>query len=312
MVYETFLESIRSSVQQKLGNGVQVKLHQVLKNNGTVLDSLSIGAPDAHCTPAIYLNSYYEEAENGLPLSVIAEQIVLIHEEQALYPADLFGALDDFEALKSKIVFKLIDTRANAVLLSQVPNYDFLDLSVVFYLIVSEDESGQMTSLIHDEHLKLWGGVTKEELLELATYNTPRILPPCIRPIEAVLRDLECREESSIIFPETPPIYLYVLTNKSGLNGASCLLYKDILKNFADSVEDDLIILPSSIHEVLLTPYKKAFPYEELNEMVSLINQSDVPPEDRLSDHIYHYSREQDCITIPLSASVSSEKANPQ
>ena len=57
----------------------------------------------------------------------------------------------------------------------------------------------------------------------------------------------------------------YVLSNRSGVNGAACLLYEDVLKNFADGVEKNLIILPSSIHEVLLLPDDGDISYEAVS-----------------------------------------------
>lgn len=311
MVYETFLESIKASVQQKLGTSHKVTLHQILKNNGNLLDGLSILSPDTPFAPTVYLNAYYDEAERGLPLSVITEQIVLLYEEQSFLPAELGNELRSFHSVKERIAFRLIGARQNEALLSDIPYFDFLDLAVIFYLIVTENDIGQMTAIIHNEHLSIWN-VTKEVLLTLAEANTPLLLPPRLLPIEDALMEINNQDEGSILFPGVPGIFLTVLTNRNGINGAAALLYKDVLKNFAAQEGDDLLILPSSIHEVLLTPVKKALPYEELNTMVSLINQSDVPAEDRLSDHIYHYSREQDCITIPLSFSESTGTVNPQ
>lgn len=311
MDYKTFLESIKIAVQKKLGVEYQVTLNQILKNNGILLDGLSITSFTAPSSPTIFMNAYYGEIENGLSLSSIAEQILLLYEEQAQLPIGLNEKLQNFNSIKDTITFKLINSRANELLLSNVPYFDFLDLAVVFYLLVSEDEYGQMTALIHDEHLRLWN-VDKEILLKLAEQNTPLLLPAKIERIESALAEIQDMSENDLTFLEHTPMYLYVLSNKSGINGASCLLYKDILKNFAEQEGDDLIILPSSIHEVLLTPEKKAFPYEDLNTMISLINESDVPVEERLSDHIYHYSREQNCITIPFNFSESDETGNPQ
>lgn len=44
-----------------------------------------------------------------------------------------------------------------------------------------------------------------------------------------------------------PSVALYVLTNSRGINGAACMLYPRVLKEFAESLGEDLIILPSSI-----------------------------------------------------------------
>ena len=83
------------------------------------------------------------------------------------------------------------------------------------------------------------------------------------------------------------------------------MLYPRVLKEFAESLGEDLIILPSSIHEVLLTPSNVSLPPEELNEMVQAINQSDVPAEERLSDHIYYFSRIQGCLYLPPSSTTT-------
>lgn len=311
MVYETFLESIRSSVQEKLGKDYQVSLQQILKNNGSVLDGLTIACGGSPLSPMIYLSSYYDEAEHGLPLPLIADQIVLLYEEQSISTLKLCEDLKDFSCIQNRIVYTLINAQNNTVLLSQIPHFDFLDLAVVFYLIVSECEDGQLLTVIRNEHLKLWN-ITQEPLLTLAEQNTPRLLPARISTIEDILTESGIRKEICETPLDQPMISLHVLTNKNGVNGAVALLYHDILKNFADSAQDDLIILPSSIHEVLLTPAADAFSYEELNEMVSLINRSEVPDEDRLSDHIYLYSREQDRITIPSICAEPCEIWNPQ
>ena len=85
---------------------------------------------------------------------------------------------------------------------------------------------------------------------------------------------------------------LHVLTNRRGIYGASCMLYRDIIKDFADQEGADVIILPSSIHEVLLFPDHLMFDHAFLCRTVQEINQEDVPKEDVLSDRIYIFSRE--------------------
>lgn len=63
-------------------------------------------------------------------------------------------------------------------------------------------------------------------------------------------------------------------------------------------LEKDLVILPSSIHEVLLIPYEDHICFEELTDTVSHINRAEVPVEDRLSDQVYLYSRSLDAVTL--------------
>ena len=110
------------------------------------------------------------------------------------------------------------------------------------------------------------------------------------------------------IFPEHDDLPLYVLSNTSGLHGACVMLYPNVLKKLADRLDRDLVILPSSIHEVLLLPYDENVVFDELADMVAAINHSDVPVEDRLSDHVYFYSRAADEIILahdPATAYIS-------
>lgn len=314
MVYETFLETIQSLVQKRLEGTAQVTLRRVMKNNGLLMDGLTISSPVSKLSPTVYLNAYYEEAEEGLPLDVITEQIMLICEENPDLPDDLAEQLNHFPFVRDRIAYRLVNAEENAILLSDIPHIPYLDLAVVFYLVISEQEGGQMTALIYHDHLNTWS-ITENELIALAEKNTNRLMPYRITPIELAIQGLLPNEVSDNPTSHSP-VNLYVLSNEKGINGASCMIYPDVLKNFAEQIGDDLLILPSSIHEVLLTPCKQALPLDDLNEMVTCINQSDVPPEDRLSDHIYCYSREQDCVYLPSIPSSSvfgpDETRNPQ
>ena len=88
------------------------------------------------------------------------------------------------------------------------------------------------------------------------------------------------------------------------------MLYRDIIKDFADQEEADVIILPSSIHEVLLFPDHLMFDHAFLCRTVQEINREDVPEEDVLSDRIYIFSRETGTIIpSPLSSCHKPEPA---
>ena len=231
MIYETFLTTIHSLVQEKLEGRAEVSLRRVLKNNGLLLDGLSISSSVSAFSPTVYLNSYYDEEEGGLPLPIIAEQILLLYEEGDGLPSELAEQLKDFEKVKNRIAYKLINAEDNAVLLSGVPHFRYLDLAVVFYIIVAESEEGQMTALIHDEHLNLWN-ITADDLSLLSEQNTGTLLPCRIKPIEDAIMELGEGDEGTLTDASSLfPVNLYVLTNEKGINGASCLLYKDVLKN---------------------------------------------------------------------------------
>ena len=77
------------------------------------------------------------------------------------------------------------------------------------------------------------------------------------------------------------------------------------IKNFAEGMDRNILILPSSIHEVLLLPDDGLFSYNDLAHLVTFINQTEVPAQDRLSNQVYRYSRSEDHFSI-VSLSPSS------
>lgn len=93
---------------------------------------------------------------------------------------------------------------------------------------------------------------------------------------------------------------MYILTNKSKLFGAGVILYKPILKMIAQKLDDDVYILPSSIHEVILMPKRLVTDEKELKQIVVDTNENVVAVEEVLSDSVYLYNRDEDEICIVM------------
>jgi len=118
MVYETFLKTIQSMVQTRLNKKANVSLRRVLKNNGLMLDGLSFTKPGSRLSPTVYLNAYYNEVEEGMPLSIITDQILMVYETNPGFSEDICEELRDFDAVRGRIAYKLIHAAKNKVLLS--------------------------------------------------------------------------------------------------------------------------------------------------------------------------------------------------
>ena len=99
-----------------------------------------------------------------------------------------------------------------------------------------------------------------------------------------------------------PPFTFYMITNKASIKGASCILYPNALQTFADKIEDDIIVLPSSIHECLLLAKKDIDNVEGLSQMVTSINAKTVSLEDRLSNQVYLFRRSTGKLEIVSNA----------
>ena len=92
--------------------------------------------------------------------------------------------------------------------------------------------------------------------------------------------------------PELPEVdeLMYVASNKERCNGASVMLLDDVLDGFCrDHNLDSMLIIPSSVHEILFV-VRDVDPHE-IDLMIGEVNESTVSEMDRLSDHVYHYHR---------------------
>ncbi|WP_302326134.1 DUF5688 family protein [Enterocloster lavalensis] len=206
----------------------------------------------------------------------------------------------DYEKVRDKIIFKLINTENNRELLKRVPSRSFCDLSIVFMVHFGDREKGICTAMILNEHMAFWS-VTADDLYDAAMKNTPRLLPDTFTGVDEMIRIIFLQEECDDIIEkdaEVVPSLFYVLTNRLGIFGATCLLYPGAVKKYANELNCDLLILPSSVHETLLLPYDKDLNVDELREMVQNVNRSEVALEDRLSGQVYIYQRSEDRISI--------------
>lgn len=86
---------------------------------------------------------------------------------------------------------------------------------------------------------------------------------------------------------------MYVLSNTYNLNGAAQMLNEELLKEIMKKTNStSLIILPSSIHELIVYPDrtdKSEKEYDDFKAMVKEVNDTQVEPTDRLSYNIYTY-----------------------
>lgn len=86
-------------------------------------------------------------------------------------------------------------------------------------------------------------------------------------------------------------IPIYVLTNAIGIKGAGAILNRSVLTSLAKNHQvDQLIVLPSSIHEMLLIPDDGSMDLDEMSAMVKEVNHTQVKPEERLTDRAYRIS----------------------
>ena len=183
-------------------------------------------------------------------------------------------------------------------MLAQVPHKRILDLAVVFYCLLDNGDGKSATALIYNNNLKNWN-VTIDDVYKAALKNTPDLLHCRISSMSSLFDKCGVNVDGKEVdLKDYVPSDMYVLTNETKINGAACILYDNVLYDFAQKLGKDLYILPSSIHEVILLPKLPIFEKNELVNMVREVNTEGVAADEILSDNVYEYNRNERLITM--------------
>lgn len=292
MEISTFKVKVQKAVREVLGQEYIVELREVQKNNGVVLQGLTIRKEEDNVTPTIYLNSFWEAYEGGVTFADIIRKIIIIYREDGIGHKIDVSFFRDFDKVKEKLCFRLVNRERNREQLEKVPYIPILDLAICFYYAF--DGAGVENGMIpvYRTHLEAWK-VTERDLLECAMNNTPRLYPQEVIPMENALEDM-IRELPEEIRPEVlRKISMVILTNSRKTYGACSILYPEVLERMAERMGGDFYLIPSSVHEFLLLPREQERGEEELKEMISEVNRTELSPEEVLSDHLYLYCHEE-------------------
>lgn len=190
----------------------------------------------------------------------------------------------DVEFVKKHVVPALVGTEKNQEKLEGTVSRKFFDLSLIYKIPVDRDEDNGVYSVTITDSLLIRLGLSEKELWEYAWQN----VEAKSTPMGETLRGFGVALDASKCMP------MQVLTTEESINGAITMLMDDLLQDTASEFGNNLIIIPSSIHEVLAIPYGDLI--TEVGEVASMIrevNDSVVAPEDILSYSVYWYDREE-------------------
>lgn len=284
---ETVKQLIRNALSKKLGDGYSISIRQVLKTNQK-LDGLTILQEGNIISPAIYLDPFYQDLENGASIDDVAKNILQIYSSTKMYPNHFdVTSIQNFGYVKGRLFVELVNRHLNQELLQDVPHSLFLDdfaVTVRCMLTIRTEENASF--LVHNGHLGMWH-IGQEELLVLAVQNTRELLGIDLRNMKEVIGELLPHS----ITEETADTALWVMTNSRQLHGAATALFDDILKDFA-SAHGDFYAIFSSVHEVLLMPTPDSSSMDDITKMNQEVNAAQVQEDEILGTKAYYYSRD--------------------
>jgi hypothetical protein len=200
------------------------------------------------------------------------------------------NALLDYDSIKDKLQMRICDPELNQERLEGKAVTMQGDFAAYYTVNISEGENGIASIPVTENLMASWGvdiGQIHQDAMAADKHRGPALVS-----MEEMMTDMiygggnvqNLLENGGNVQDFDMP--MFCLSNESKMNGASLILHEDIRKQIGEFMNGDFYILPSSIHETLILPDDGNFDVAGLNAMVQEVNETQVAPEDRLSDKV--------------------------
>lgn len=291
MRYEEFKERLVKAVKERYGKTVQITIERVLKNNSYSYDGLKITkSPKEKAVPLISINRMYEKCrEEELELGQCVEQVCRIREkEERNHPmSEFIQKLLKWEKVKENIYPVLVLTDKNEEFLKPLAVTEFLDMSVYYRICENTETDGQYSINIKQAMLENYG-ITIGQLHEQAVKNLEKENYQFISMdsyARALIQFMGLEEKKWMEDKEYTP--MYILSNDSKIYGASGILDKELVRDFAGN--KNYFVILSCVHEAIFVADDGKKDKEELNKIIEDVYTNAVSDEEQLSKHFYYY-----------------------
>jgi hypothetical protein len=294
MEYEKFKEQFVEDLKERLeagGEKFSVNLNAVQKMNQNY-EAVTVKPEDAIIGVNLNMTEIYERYDRGMSYDTLVSEVAE-KADRALHDRPDFNleALQDYDQMKEKLSMEVVSAERNADLLKKVPHKDMEDMAVVYRFVLDSDSEGRGSILVTNQLMDNYG-ITAEQLHADALQYAPVMRPAVIQTMAETLLEMMGPEAKDMI-PVLPDDPLFVATVPDKIQGAGVLAYQDFMEQAAERVGGDFFILPSSIHEILLVRDDGTFDINHLEDMVKQVNETEVAPEDLLTDSVYHYDSKE-------------------
>ncbi|MDD6154373.1 MAG: DUF5688 family protein [Eubacteriales bacterium] len=255
---------------------LEAELVKVPKINGP-RDALIVCRDGNGASPNIYLDDLYKEYCRDFDLDRVLKAAARFYADNAAYAGRFAegSGLGAKDALRRQVVMALVNPKKNKDLLKEAPHKKFLDLEIIYRVMVEDEAAGDMkAATITHSNAEFFGG---EAGLD----------GDALRNLERVLRP------EAIIMPDG----MGVITNHYKMYGAAAALCPGVLKRAALAAESDLYLVATSMDEFMTIP-TRLVGIEALRGTMAVTDGN--APSDRgfLSDSIYLYSRDTNEMTV--------------
>lgn len=302
MVTTEFKEKILDGLRTKLGSDVIVSSMDVVKNNDVKLTGIKFLSKQSEAAPVLYFNNLYQKYEElNHDFDETLKYAVEFYEQNKVTEISPMRWIVEYENVKNLLGVRLVNREFNKEYLVDKPHKEFLDLAIVFTIDLAMFNNASAVIVVTENLFNSWG-ISLDELYSNALENYRKFNKVVFNSMSDVVADIlesEGIEDTKLMESiHESDHFMYVLSVESRVGGSGLMLYKDILGRIAEQLDSDLIIIPSSVHELIILRDDESIVTESIYAMVKDVNDTQVAPQDILSYSVYHFSQETTEISI--------------
>ena len=232
-----------------------------------------------HDLPPISINDYYHKFLQGLPWVAAREATQEFFDDKiSKY------ALIDMEVFPPDLVIPtLMNRKESTKMLEAVPYLEFEDLAIVLQATYQSLGGINLDLVITDDILQEWN-LGFDELYEISLNNPRNIESVQMIELYKMMGDSPYEKETR----DLPPFY--IVTNTSQHLGAASILYKVRMRELADIMGDDILLVPMSVDNFLAMPRLDQKGMNYIANALQRSNEEAVGSAKPLSENLYFYN----------------------
>ena len=196
------------------------------------------------------------------------------------------NALLNYENIKDYLFINVINANTHKQELENMPHTIVGDLAIVYRIMIQTTGERFCSAKITNQMMDAYG-IDVATLHEDALISSPKIMVPKYIPIETFLLGVP----EDVAYQQKDK-QLIIVSNEHNTGGAASMFYPNLLHEIACKLDHDLYIIPSSTDEVLALSDSPSLNQEHVKNTLHYVNNTIVDDDQRLSDTIYHYSKQ--------------------
>lgn len=294
---DKFVEELMTELKDVLDETYTPVPIKAKKNNKLVYTGIRFDKKGENVSPTIYVDDMYQTYISGRYTMVD----VVLHIQDMLKEqvdvGDIVNEIQQYEGAKLNLRVALLNYSANQEVLKERVHKQFLDLAIVPYIDVTTESGMDGMIYVTENIVQMWG-IDKETILDQSIQNMLDKERFFVASLDDILGGfMSYMAEEGMEVPDVKG-GVYVISNEKKQYGAKIMLNPEFLHKVAIKHDSNLIIYPSSTHEIIVMVEEEHSGHVLKSEDIQLINEEGVRREEQLSNSIYYYDRDRKEVSI--------------